>query len=119
MSRRTIRKATTAEVAQTKHALLCVLVDEGVASTDDAHRRYELPAAVDQRCWGSIVAGLLAAGVIHRVGDRHTSRLVAHGRRIGRYVLTDRNQAIVLRDRLAAAAACERPRQMVLPGIDD
>lgn len=118
MSRRTTRRATAEEQAQAAHALLSVLIDEGAAGTDDAHERYELPPSVEPRTWGAIVAGLLARGLIRRTGDRHTSRAIAHNRRIGIYVPVDRQQAIVLRDRLAAAAASERPRQLVLPGLD-
>jgi len=118
MSRRTTRKATAAEQAQAKHAFLCVLIEQGEGSTDDAHRRYELPESVNQCCWGGIVAGLLAAPMIDRFGDLHTSRRKAHGRRIGRYRLTNREQAIALRDRLATVAARKRDRQQRLPGMD-
>ncbi|MBI1314498.1 hypothetical protein GC176_24665 [bacterium] len=118
MSHPTTRKATAVEQAQAKHAFLCVLIEQGEGSTDDAHQRYELPESVNQSCWGGLIAGLLAAVTIDRVGDRHTSRSKAHGRRIGRFRLTDREQAIALRDRLAAVAARKRDRQQRLPGVD-
>ena len=114
----TRRRATAAEQAAATHAFLSALIDLDEAGTDDAHARYELPSTVDQRCWGAIVSGLLASGIIRRVGDRHTSRRIAHGRRIGRYRLIDREQAIAMRDRLAASAARQRDRQPALPGID-
>lgn len=113
----TVRQATPAEQAQAAHALLSAIIDHDEASTDDAHRRYRLPDTVDPRCWGAVVAGLLSTGIIRRVGDRHTSRRIAHGRRIGRYVLADRRQAAAMRDRLAASAARQRARQLCLPGI--
>lgn len=114
MIRRTYRPATGAEQAQATHALLSALIDLDEASTDDAHRLYRLPDTCDQRARGAVVSGLLTSRIIRRVGDRHTSRRIAHGRRIGRYVLADRWQAIAMRDRLAASAA----RQRCLPGID-
>ncbi|NQV29118.1 MAG: hypothetical protein HQ518_32600 [Rhodopirellula sp.] len=117
MTRRPNRRATGAEQAQATHALLSALIDQGEASTDDAHRLYRLPDSCDQRTWGAIVSGLLTSRIIRRVGDRHTSRRIAHGRRIGRYVLADRGQAIAMRDRLAASAARQRARQLCLPGI--
>lgn len=118
MNRRTYRPATGAEQAQARHALLSVLIDLGEASTDDAHRLYQLPDSCDQRTWGAVVSGLLTTRIIRRVGDLHTSRRIAHGRRIGRYVLVNRLQAIAMRDRLAASAARQRDRQLCLPGID-
>jgi len=114
MTRPSYRPATGAEVARATHALLSALIDQGEASTDDAHRRYRLPDAVEQRCWGAVVSGLLTSRIIRRVGDRHTTRRIAHGRRIGRYVLADRGQAIVMRDRLAASAGRKRMRQLTL-----
>lgn len=119
MTRRTYRPATATETAQATHALLSAIIQHSEASTDDAHRLYRLPDSVDQRAWGAIVAGLLAAGIIRRVGDRHTTRRIAHGRRIGRYVVTDIGQAIAHRDRLASSAARQRDRQPVLPGLGD
>lgn len=113
----TARQATSIEQAQATHALLSALIDLGEASTDDAHRRYRLPDSCDQRAWGAVVSGLLTSGIIRRIGDRHTSRCIAHGRRIGRYVLTDRRRAIAMRDRLAASAPGQRARQLCLPGI--
>lgn len=51
------RRATATERAQAAYALLSAILEQDEASTDDAHRRYELPGAVDQRAWGSVVAG--------------------------------------------------------------
>jgi hypothetical protein len=114
----TRRRAQPVEQAAATHALVSVLLDQREATTDDAHAVYELPSSVDQRAWGAIVSGLLAIGIIRRVGDQHTSRRIAHGRRIGRYVITDRAQAIAMRDRLAESAARQRDRQLTLPGMD-
>jgi hypothetical protein len=114
MTRRTFRPATATEQAQATHALLSAVIQHGEASSDDAHRLYRLPDSVDQRMWGAVVAGLLAAGIIRRVGDRHTTRRIAHGRRIGRYAVADIGRAIVHRDRLAASTARKRmiPRSL-------
>src|SRR5712691_4338429 len=83
------RRATVAEQAQAAHALMCAVIESGEALTDDAHRRYELPPTVEQRAWGAVPTRLLADGVLNRVGDRHTRRSVAHGRRFGRYRTPD------------------------------
>ena len=83
------RSATPAEKSQMAHALVSAVIDLGVASTDDAHCRYELPSTVEPRAWGAIITRLLAHGVLRRVGDAHTRRRVAHGRRIGRYHAPD------------------------------
>jgi len=82
--RRSRRRASEAEQAQAAHALLTAILDQDEAATDDAHRRYELPSACDQRAWGAVTMRLLADGLIVRTGDQHTRRAVAHGRRIGR-----------------------------------
>lgn len=105
------RRATAAEQAQAAYALLCAVIDAGEASTDDAHVRYELPATVEQRAWGAVTTRLLAEGVLRRVGDAHTRRSVAHGRRIGRYRATDTS-----RDYLTTltTAARQRPAQRTL-----
>ncbi|MFM9965724.1 MAG: hypothetical protein ACKV2Q_31455 [Planctomycetaceae bacterium] len=108
------RRATAAEQAQAAHALVSAVIESGEASTDEAHRRYELPPSVEQRVWGAVTTQLLAEGVLRRVGDVHTRRSVAHGRRIGRYVLANGNRARRYRDTLAATAARKRPTQRTL-----
>jgi len=112
------RTATPPEQSQAAHALVAAVIDLGVASTDDAHRRYELPEAVEQRAWGAITTRLLADGVVCRVGDTHTRRSVAHGRRIGRYYAPDVARARQYADALTAAASRDRAAQMTLPGLD-
>lgn len=107
------RRATAAEQAQAAHALLSAVIDAGEASTDDAHARYELPPSVGPSSWGAITIRLLAEGVLRRVGDSHTRRSVAHGRRIGRYRTPDAERARQYRDRLATTAA-KRPAQRTL-----
>lgn len=107
------RRATAVEQAQMAHALLSAVIDGG-ESTDDAHARYELPSSVEQRAWGAITTRLLAEGVLRRVGDAHTRRSVAHGRRIGRYVTADVDRARQYRDSLATTAARTRPTQRTL-----
>lgn len=111
MSRRTYRLTTGAEQARATHALF----DLAEASTTNAHRLYRLPDSCDQRVWGAVVFGRLTSRIIRRLGDRHTARRIALGRRIGRYVLADRWQTIAMRERLAAR---QRDRQLCLPGID-
>ena len=96
------------------HALLSAVIDMGEASTDDAHARFELPPNVEQRAWGAVTTRLLAEGVLRRVGDSHTRRSVAHGRRIGRYQTPDADRARQYRDRLAASAARKWPTQRTL-----
>jgi len=114
-----IRNSTTStEQTQVANALLSTILDLGEASTDDAHLRYELPNAVDQRTWGSVVAGLVACDVIQRVGDRHTNRPVAHGRRIGRYSASNVAKATVVRNHQSASAKRRLDRQQRLPGFD-
>ena len=93
------------------HALLSAVIDMGEASTDDAHRRYELPPIVEQREWGIVTGRLLAEGVLRRVGDSHTRRSVAHGRRIGRYRTPDADRARQYRDRLAASTTKKKRMQ--------
>ena len=118
MSRRSSRhrrRATAAEQAQAAHALLSAVIDAGEASTDDAHSRYELPPSVEQRAWGAVTTRLLAEGVLRRVGDSHTRRSVAHGRRIGRYRTPDADRARQYRDTLTATAR-QRPAQRTLFG---
>ena len=85
------------------------MIESGEASTDEAHRWYELPPSVEQRVWGTVTTRLLAEGVLRRVGDVHTRRSVAHGRRIGRYVAADSIRARQYRDTLATAAARKQP----------
>lgn len=85
MTDQTNRPATVTEQAQMAHALVSAVIDLGIASTDDAHQRYELPTTAEPRTWGAITNPLLADGVLCRVGDTHTRRRVAHGRRIGLY----------------------------------
>ena len=108
------RKATRQEQYQATHALIASVIELGEAGTDDAHARYELPPSVDQRAWGSVTMRVIADGVLRRVGDTHTRRAVAHGRRIGRYVAPDIEYARQYRDRLAADAANARPAQRSL-----
>lgn len=96
------RSASSAEKAQAAYALIMAVLEKGVASTDDAHGRYELPVAVDQRAWGAITMRLIAEGVLHRVGDTHTRRFVAHGRRIGLYYAPDQVRAQKYATRLCA-----------------
>jgi len=111
------RRATAAELAQAGHSLVSAILELGEAATDDAHRRYELPPAVDQRAWGAVTRRLLILGIIRRVGERHTRRAVAHGRRIGKYVAADPVRARQYLDRAARAAAPRKPaqRQLSLP----
>lgn len=110
------RRATDAEQAQAAHALLSAVLGHGAAGTDEAHARYELPEAVDQRAWGTVTMRLTADGILQRIGDRHTRRSVAHGRRIGVYVAPDPERAREHCERLAAGAA--RPRERQLPLFD-
>lgn len=116
--RRTRRRASEAEQAQAAHALLSAIIDQSEAGTDAAHLRYELPQSCDQRMWGGVTMRLIAEGIIIRVGDTHTRRAVAHGRRIGQYVAADISRARQYRDRLADQAARQRPTQMRLPGME-
>ena len=92
-------------------ALLSAVIDTGEASTDDAHARYELPPSVEPRAWGAVTTRLLADGVLRRVGDSHTRRSVAHGRRIGRYRTPDADRARQYRDRLAASTTKKKRMQ--------
>jgi len=108
------RRATDSERKQIEHALLTAILERGQAGTDDAHDLFELPETVDSRTWGSVTNGLQARGLIQRVGDSHTRRRVAHGRRIGRYVVTDRKRALSHSERLAKAAARKRPAERCL-----
>ena len=85
------------------------MIESGEASTDEAHRRFELPPSVEQRVWGAVTTRLLAEGVLRRVGDVYTRRSVAHGRRIGRYVAADGVRTCQHHDTLAAATARMRP----------
>ena len=107
------RRATAAEQAQAAYALLCAVIDTGEASTDDAHARYELPPSVEQRAWGAVTTRLLAEGVLRRVGEAHTRRSVAHGRRIGRYVTADVDRARRYLDTFAMTVR-QRPAQRTL-----
>ena len=117
MSRSHCRSATPAEKSRMAHALLSAVIDLGVASTDDAHHRYELPVTVEPRMWGAITHPLLADGVIRRFGDSHTRRRVAHGRRIGLYFAPDIDRARQYASQLKATVS-RRARQMTLPGMD-
>lgn len=108
------RRASASEQAQAAHALLSAVIDAGEASTDDAHSRYELPPSVEQRAWGAVTTRLLAEGVLRRVGDSHTRRSVAHGRRIGRYRATDTSRDYLTT--LAVSATRTRPAQRTLFG---
>ena len=118
MSRYHYRSATTIEQSQMAYALLSAVIDLGVASTDDAHQRYELPVTVEPRMWGAITHPLLADGVLCRFGDSHTRRRVAHGRRIGLYSAPDIDRARQYASRLLTATTSRRARQMTLPGMD-
>ena len=114
MTKRSKRRATNAEVAQAKHALLTAILLRGAASTDDAHELFELPNDVEPKSWGAVTGGLQAERLIHRVGELHTKRRLAHGRRIGLYQVTDVEAATRERDRLANSAARKRPAQLTL-----
>ena len=111
------RSATSAEKSQMAHALVSAVIELGVASTDDAHRRYELPSTVEPRAWGAIITRLLAHGVLQRVGNAHTRRRIAHGRRIGRYCAPDIVRALKYASLLTGAANRRECRRM-LPGMD-
>ena len=111
------RRATAAEQSQAAFALLSVVIDLGEASTDQAHQKFELPPNVEPRTWGAVTMRLLAEGVLRRVGDAHTRRSVAHGRRIGRYVTSDVDRARQYRNTLATTAA-KRPAQRTLFGTE-
>ena len=118
MTDQTNRPATVTEQAQMAHALVSAVIDLGIASTDDAHQRYELPTTAEPRTWGAITNPLLADGVLCRVGDTHTRRRVAHGRRIGLYCAPDIDRARQYASRLLTAPTSRRARQMTLPGMD-
>ncbi len=105
------RRATAADQAQAAHALVSAVIESGEASTNEVHRRYELPPNVEPRV-GAVTTRLLAEGVLRRVGDIHTRRSVAHGRRIGRYVAVDGNCARQYRDTLATAVAINAKRSL-------
>ena len=111
------RKATDAEMTQAAHALVSAVVALGVASTDDAHARYELPASVDQRAWGAVTTRLIADGLLVRSGDTHTRRGIAHGRRIGRYYCPHLARARQYAESMVVAAPPCRAVQRVLPGM--
>ena len=114
MTRRSKRQATDTERKQIEHAVLSVVLTNGEAGTDEAHAQFELPEAVEPRIWGAITGGLLVKGLIRRVGETHTRRSAAHGRRIGVYAVTDAVQARKRRDVLAASAARKRLAQQTL-----
>ena len=84
-----LRKATDAERQQMEAALLAAVVECGVASTDDAHARFELPDDVQPKTWGSIAGALQAKTLLCRIGEIPTQREIAHRRRIGVYVASD------------------------------
>ena len=114
MKRSKKRSATAEELAQAKHALLTALLELGAASTDDAHDRFELPEGVQPKVWGSITGGLKAMGLIHRVGEVHTTRPIAHDRRIELYQISDTEAAKRELDRLSRQAANRRKRDRTL-----
>lgn len=111
------RRATAAEQAQAAYALLSAVIETGEASTDDAHRKYELPPSVEQRAWGAVTTRLLVEGLLLRVGDHHTRRSVAHGRRIGRYRTPDAKRCRTYLDTLTNTAA-KRAAQQTLFGSE-
>lgn len=114
MTKRSKRRATDVEVAQAKHAFLTAIRDRGAASTDDAHELFELPSDVEPKSWGAVTGGLQAERLIHRVGELHTKRRLAHGRRIGLYRITDLEVVSREIDRLAKSASRKRSTQMTL-----
>ena len=118
MSRCQYRSATTTEQSQMAHALVSVVIDLGVASTDDAHQRYELPVTVEPRTWGTVTTRLLADGVLCHVTVVATRRRVAHCRRIGLYYAPDIGRARQYAGRLLTEKSSPRARQMTLPGMD-
>ena len=67
---------------------------------------------MEQRAWGAVTTRLLAEGLLRRVGDYHTRRSVAHGRRIGRYRTPDAERARQYSDALTKVA--KRPKQQKL-----
>ncbi|MDA0284784.1 MAG: hypothetical protein O3B86_15670 [Planctomycetota bacterium] len=115
MITRKYRKATDAERAAMEHAILTAVLRNGRAGTDDAHTLFELPDDAEPRCWGAVLNGLVASGLLVRVGDMHTGRDIAHGRRIGLYEAVDAERLNRHVERLAAAVAQRRPAQMTLP----
>ena len=116
MTRQPTRQATDAEQRQIERAILAALLTKGeAATTDDAHELFELPDDVEPRTWGAITGGLQAKGLIRRVGDRHTTRRIAHGRRIGLFRVTDAARARQRCELLAASAGRKRPAQLSLP----
>ena len=84
-----LRKATDAERQQMEAALLAAVVECGVASTDDAHARFELPEDVQPKTWGTITGALQAKTLLCRIGEIKTRRKIANRRRIGVYVAAD------------------------------
>jgi hypothetical protein len=99
------RRPTNSERAQLEYAILSVVLEQGAATTDDAHALYELPKGVDQRYWGAASAGLVARGLLRRVGEAHSRRVVAHGRRIGLFIAPNVARARRRLTTLAAIAA--------------
>jgi hypothetical protein len=118
MTRQRKRKATDAERQQLEHAILSAILTKGEAGTDVAHDLFERPDDVEPRTWGAIAGGLQAEGLIRRVGDSHTRRSVAHGRRIGQYAIEDAETVQQRCKRLEASAARKRAIQRKLPGME-
>ena len=115
MIARKFRKATEAEQAAMAHAQLTAVLKHGTAGTDHAHALFELPHEVEPRSWGAVCGGLVASGLLIRVGEMHTGRGIAHGRRIGLYAAVDMRRLEHHVKRLAATAAQRRPAQLTLP----
>lgn len=115
MISRKYRKATEAQRAAMAHALLTAVLKHGTAGTDHAHALFELPLDVEPRTWGAVCGGLVASGLLVRVGDRHTGRAIAHGRRIGLYAAVDDTRLRHHVEKLATIAARRKPAQMTLP----
>lgn len=115
MITRRFRKATDRERAAMEHAIATAVLKHGRAGTDHAHALFELPDDVEPRTWGAVCGGLVASGLLVRVGEKHTERAIAHRRRIGLYEAVDVERLRHQVERLAKAAAQKRPAQMTLP----
>ena len=68
------RRATAAEQAQATHALVSAVIESGEDSTDETHRRYELPPSVEQRARWADDAGQLGLRVSGLARFRRRSR---------------------------------------------
>lgn len=84
-----IRRTRAELVCTLGRAAVLHLLRHGTVSADDVRQLVPIPDGISPKVTGVIFADLVADGVLRRVGDRKSTRRVAHARRISVWACAD------------------------------